>query len=98
MGRKRFVQRSVSKDVIKKTVCQCLPVIFFTYIRKKYRFFLTKVHTQSKVLVYTKWLPQDAANLICSRRFMELFVVVLLTGVLLSILIVGQKQQNFVMP
>lgn len=48
--------------------------------------------------MYTKRLPQNAANLICSRRFMELFVVVLLTGVLLSILIVGQKQQNFVMP
>ena len=29
---------------------------------------------------------------------MEMFTVILLTGVLLSILILGQKQQNFVMP
>ena len=29
---------------------------------------------------------------------MEMFVVILLIGVLLGVLIIGQKQQNFVMP
>jgi len=29
---------------------------------------------------------------------MEMFIVILLAGLLLSILILGQKQQNFVMP
>ena len=29
---------------------------------------------------------------------MEMFVVILLIGVLLGVLVIGQKQQNFVMP